>query len=90
MKEKIRPSPLSFTSSLYCSDPCLSCFEMQLARCEDHAASCKVYYLYVKCESCLQAKSVLNTLSRVEGAILGNAVNTFIALSVHNTSWIFI
>lgn len=79
-RKKIHPSPRSFMSSLYCSDPCLSCLEVQLVRCEDHAASCKAYYLYVKCESCLQAESVLNTLSHVEGAILGIAVNTFIAL----------
>lgn len=88
LKGKTHPSPQSFTCSLNCS--ALSCLEVQLVRCEDHAASCKAYYLYVKCESCLQAESVLNTLSHIEGAILGIAVNTFIALAVQNTSWGFI
>lgn len=57
---------------------------------EDHAAPREAYYLYVKCESCLRAESVLYTSSHVEGAILGIAVNTFIAFAVQSTSWVFI
>lgn len=85
---KTCPSPLSFTSVLL--EPRAFLLEELLVRCEDHAASCQPYYLYVKCESCLLAESVLNALSHVQGAILGLAVNTFIALTVQNASGIFI
>lgn len=81
MKEKM-------SSGFFCTPQSLPCLEVPLVRCEDHAAPCQALYLCVKCESCLQAESVPSTLSHIKGAILGLAVNTFIALL--NTSWLFI
>lgn len=72
-------SPLFF----FCTPQSLSCLEVPLVRCEDHAAPCQAHYLCVKCESCLQAESVPSTLSHIKDAILGLAVNTFIALLKH-------
>lgn len=81
VKEKMSPG-------FFCAPRSLSCLEVPLVRCEDHAAPCQAHYLYVECESCLQAESVPSTLSHIKGAILGLAVNTFIALL--NTSRLFI